>query len=397
MSYITLQTLTTSFRQAMQNTNGLNDHFVLYESEINSRKDYNYPICITEIPNSFVENINRGRETFKVVCFILKQNTENLSPVNTSSLYDDCISLFDSWLSNVMAQRDGEYILDRESVEIDRLQKFGADLCYGCKVTFNLIVPSVLIGSSSTAALNTTNILAHFNPKLGVTINYNSLSWASSQGLTITDSQLSLDVVRPAYSTISDSWIFQDITGTFQTAQPLFLNNVSMSSTSWSIFMLLKTEPNPQFMTLFSTKVTSDSSAPIIIAKIFPNNQANTNHPNELQITTEEGEGQHISIPVGDVSISTLLQKEFTPIGIVNDGVAEKIYIYIGTRERLELDVYDDNQWNNRDLYFGGTAYDDAIEVSLNPYVGQLKDILIYDEAVSSEKATNINEFLYRQ
>ncbi len=386
-SYITLKTLTDSFRGAVTSTSGLNEHHQLYESEINSIKDYNYPICVTEIPNSSIENVNRAKETFEVTCFILKQNTDNV--VVTSSLYDDCLGLFDSWLSNLMIQRDGNYILENDSIQIDRLQKFGADSCYGCKVTFNLVVPSVLIGSSQSVVLNMTNSLARFNPKLNVTINQGSLTWVSPQGLVITESTLSNDTFQPSYSTVSDSWIFQDKTGTFGNAESLKLNDVSMPTTSWSIFMLVKTEPINEHMTLFSTLNAAGSSH--VRVEILSNT---SNFPSQIKVATETSE----VINSGDLNVSELLSKEFTPIGLVNDGSNEKFYIYIGNEDRLELDLYDDNQWNNRDLYFAGAGISSfAINITMNPFVGELKDIIIYTEAVDNDKAKSINQFLYQQ
>ena len=64
--------MTDSFGAAQNNVVGLNSHYVLYESEINSIKNINYPTIVTEVPNSSIENVNRGMETFEVVVFVLK-------------------------------------------------------------------------------------------------------------------------------------------------------------------------------------------------------------------------------------------------------------------------------------------------------------------------------------
>lgn len=144
MSYKGMQDLHQDFRNAVGLTSGLNEFYMLNESEVNKLKNISYPVCISSIPNSEISDINRAYEEYSMTVLILKLDSKSNTEFESIGLYDDCVNLFTKLTDNLMAQRDGSLVFNKESFEIERVSRLGNDLATGVRVRFNLLAPSEL-------------------------------------------------------------------------------------------------------------------------------------------------------------------------------------------------------------------------------------------------------------
>lgn len=144
-TYKTLSNLRDSIQAATVDIVGINSFYMIDESEVNKLHNISYPTCILEIPNSSVSNLNKAWEDYDLSFLILKKKLKTYTDSEYIDLYDDCVSLFGSLLENILAQRLGDYVADRESIEIERIHKFGNDVATGVKVNVTISMPSILI------------------------------------------------------------------------------------------------------------------------------------------------------------------------------------------------------------------------------------------------------------
>lgn len=417
-TYKTLKNLTDSFGAAQNNVDGLNSHHVLYESEINSLKNINYPAIITEIPNSSIENVNRGMEKFEVVAFILKQELTRLD--NQAELYDHCLGLFDSWLSELMVQRGGSYILLKDSINIGRIQKFGNDSSYGCKIEFEMLVPSVVIGSSGSITLDSSNLYAFYDSSNGVTLSVtHGVTWAmhsgSKTGFTyVKSSTLEDDEVFTAYSTVSDSFIFEPAYGQFNHAATLEIQDVSFGGTDWTVSMLIRRDLTNGLSTFFSTaKVIEGGTYNINTGFPFVRlqlcGQDHPSYPNQIFMTTS-GQGQPNILGITEENVAKheggnilnageIINNEFTPITFVNNQLEGKVFVHLGNEPVAVINICDNSIWSMRHMWLMGAAHvADSLKYS-NTYMenAELKDVILYSEAKTRDECLNINKYLYRR
>ena len=418
-TYKTLKNLTDSFGAAQNNVVGLNSHHVLYESEINSIKNINYPTIVTEVPNSSIENVNRGMETFEVVVFVLKQELTKLD--NQAELYDDCLALFDAWLSELMTQRGGEYILIKDSIDIERLQKFGNDSSYGCRVEFEMLVPSVIVGSAESLALDSQNLYAYYDSSYDVTLSVQSgVVWGmhsgSKTGLTnITSSILADDELFTAYSTVSDSFIFEPMYGQFNHAATLEVKDLSFSGSNWTISMLVRIDNGTSQFTscLFSTAKIIDGTFNVNTSPAYIRMElvhtGNDNYANGIILRTQ-GAGQPNESGLSENNVAKhqdgsilnageVISKEFTPITFVNDATQGKVFVHLGNEPVAEINVCDNSSYTDKHMWLMGAAHISGSLAYTTNYMAnsELKDVIFYSGIKSRQQCLDINKYLYRR
>lgn len=382
MNYKSIRNIFSDFSTAVSNTEGLNQLYMFDESEINKIRNYNYPVCIIEPPNSRVSDINRAYEEYEMVCFILKPERKDKSDIYSISLYDDCMSLFHNMMKKILAVRDGEYILNEDSIQIERISKFGADLTRGVKLTFTLLAPSALGFASSSAPISLpyeTNLKGFYLASSGVSVNYNSILWQPLKPLnsTLNISHLESDKIVPFGGEV---FSFENPI-TITSSEALQIPSISFSSASFTVFakVFISDEPTTDHMTLFSfskdaqedyfrARVTSgggiDGSLTLLI-------DDDTSATSDILTTVDLK-------PYGDSS-------ELKTIAIVNDHVNQKTIIYTED-DTTEVASFRDDTISNSQFIFGATKLNEY--VIYQGFVGSLQGLAIYDEAVS---ASNVN------
>ena len=181
MSFKSLQNLATDFASSWYLASTSKSFHLITESEINGLKNTSYPLCVVEPPSSKISDINKAREEYDLTCFILIKKSSREVEYNPASLYDESLSLFNNFIGFLAAQRNGQYLIDRESFAIERVSRFGADMSIGIKVDFTLLAPSKLAFAGATVTLPalpyTTDLFSYHNSIFGVTTTENSMSW----------------------------------------------------------------------------------------------------------------------------------------------------------------------------------------------------------------------------
>ena len=387
MSYTTLKTLRASFASAVDATAGLDSFYMMDDSEINKIHNYNYPACVVEIPNSTIDNINRAWEDYEMSCFILKPKPRTVTDLDSIELYDDCVNLFSTFLSNLMKQREGDYVLDRESVIIERITNFGNDRCTGCKVSFNLKVPSVLI-SGTAATLYSTNLYAHFSPTSGVSRTSSALTWdsVSADSHSLTGSGESNEVI-PYFNEANNAFIFTG--NNYSNVEVMELSSVSFTNQNFSVFtkVFIPETAGISHSTLFN--FAADSEGDYLVLKIT----SSGTHEGKFQLTVDDSRGNVYGFITNDVTPVAQVGK-YAIVGFIND--------YSNEESRLVIDnvtytstMYRDDVITSSLMHIGGhhllENYDSyGLE-------GNLKDVVIYDEALSSDNTSDVVNYLLAQ
>ena len=354
MNYKSIRNIFSDFSTAVSNTEGLNRLYMFDESEINKIRNYNYPVCILEPPNSRVSDI----------------------------LYDDCMSLFHNMMKKILAVRDGEYILNEDSIQIERISKFGVDLTKGVKLTFTLLAPSALGFASSSTPISLpyeTNLKGFYLASSGVSVNYNSILWEPLKPLnsTLNISHLESDKIVPFGGEV---FSFENPI-TITSSEALQIPSISFSSASFTVFakVFISDEPTTDHMTLFS--FSKDAQEDYFRARV----------------TSGGGIDGSLTLLIDDDTSATsdvLTSVDLKPYGdsfnlktiaIVNDHVNQKTIIYTedGTNE---VASFRDDTISNSQFIFGATKLNEY--VIYQGFVGSLQGLAIYDEAVS---ASNVN------
>ena len=131
MSYTSLQEISSAFARAVGNTVGLNTYKMIDESEINQIRDIKYPCLIVEVPNSNVLSINRAYEEYEISSFVLYGYDSTKDYKQEVAVYDQAIDKLEKVITDLIAQRNGDFIVENDSFEIERIKNFGADKSIG--------------------------------------------------------------------------------------------------------------------------------------------------------------------------------------------------------------------------------------------------------------------------
>tara|TARA_B110000977_G_scaffold58511_1_gene79544 strand:+ start:3533 stop:4708 length:1176 start_codon:yes stop_codon:yes gene_type:complete len=382
MNYKSLQNIYNDFNTAVSNTSGLNELYMFDESEINKINNYNYPVCIIEPPNSKVSDINRAYEEYELVCFILKPESRTHSDYHSLSLYDDCMSLFHTMMNKILATRDGEYILNEDSLQVERLTKFGADLNKGVKVTLTLLAPSSLGFSAASEPITLpyeSNLKAFYHSASGVLVNSNSIAWTPIKplGSSLNMTHLSSDNL---VSFDGADFVFESPV-TFSNSEALQIPSISFSSASFTVFakVFISQEAVNDSMTLFS--FSKDAQLDYFRARVKTGGGVEGDLEllvdDDTSATTESFSSVDLR-PYGNSS-------ELKAIALVNDHANQKTILYTET-DSYELSSFRDDVISNSKFIFGATELNENFVYQ--GFVGKLKSLAIYDEAVSP---SNVN------
>lgn len=166
-SYKTLEVLSEDLAAAVTGTNGLNTFKFDDMEALNADHNISYPLCMVMPPDSSIPNINRAREEYNMTVYILDVTT---SSDTRAQEYDKALRLYTEWMSNLMHQREGSYILGQE-IEIDRVRNIGNDKTIGVKISFSILAPSVLIDTNPE---DLTPVNLYQNTPNYVWVNYGS-------------------------------------------------------------------------------------------------------------------------------------------------------------------------------------------------------------------------------
>tara|TARA_R110002020_G_scaffold153128_3_gene332262 strand:- start:1188 stop:2351 length:1164 start_codon:yes stop_codon:yes gene_type:complete len=384
MSYTTLNTLNTSFSDAVSTTAGLDSFLMIDISELNGHHNVNYPLCIIEPPNSSVSNINKSWEEYEFSCFVLQVDDSSISNV---AQYDTCLALHQNFLASLMKQRDGDYVLVKDSITIERVRNIGNDNLIGVKVEFNMLIPSVLINDSTPLSLHSDNLVGHWGADEGVDESSAAAFWTNKSGHdTLHLSPYLSTAFAPYYDPIDKEFIFKEDSPT--DADNLRLVAYEWNTRDYSFFFKIKAGSNSSGTnnTLFKWRLDSESD--YSVGYFIPSGSSNAQALEIRGVWTGGGSSadttQHsttVNLPIGSYQV----------IGIINDAGKDETRIVSSSGVEVLSNVWKDDSITNSDLHIGSYgAAGDATE----GFEGSLKDVVLYRDALSDEEAISVVTYL---
>tara|TARA_R110002074_G_scaffold132685_2_gene276129 strand:+ start:427 stop:1596 length:1170 start_codon:yes stop_codon:yes gene_type:complete len=385
MSYTTLSSLSSSFSSAVGNTAGLDSYLMIDISELNANHNVDYPLCVVELPNSSIGNINKAWEEYEISCYILQVDDSSLSNIPQ---YDYCTTLFTNLLSSLMGQRQGSYSLDKESVSIERVRGVGNDNLIGVKVEFNLLIPSILAieANAIPVAIPTNNLYAHFTPSSSsVSRTSSALSWVAAspnQSKIITHTSHGNKNI-PYYSSTQEFFLFQG--NIVSDTEQIVLNNTSFTNANFSIFMKVFI-PNNSGEVSGSTLFHFPSGSDYVRVSVISDGI----HEGKFQLAVSDSGGADNEALFTTDQTPLGSSSDYGTFGFVNDYTNSKSYIYIN-KLRFESSVFSDAVITSSNLHLG--AYHIATDIDTNGFEGEMKNVAIYDGAVTVTEAETIVDY----
>ena len=401
MSYKGIKDLYNDLNLAVSKVSGLNQFYMLDESEVNKLRNINYPVCISSIPNSSVSNINRAYEEYSMTLLVLKKSSRLSSDYTELSLYDDCMDLFSSLSDEIMGQRNGSLIVQQDSFEIERVSKLGNDLATGIRVNFTLLAPSSLTFNDTTVndwTLN-TNLFALFNGSLGVVRTNDSLSWISQlpTGSPKTITHYDENNI-PEYSPPRFTFSLPQTNPN----EGFSIENVTFSTANWSVFFKMSVESVTQTDNQVLLRITDPSSGDGFIFGLGTHSgstdsqQAQDGRP-FYQIDDDNDLGSGGSVT--DVNIASAIFETSadleplseTVVGIVNDSTNDKLHLYVGAGNAqisYEESGSHSNQFSQSKILIGTSEL--VHPIGYRGFVGTISHIAIYDAALSEAEASTV-------
>lgn len=409
-TYKTLSNLRDSIQAATVDIVGINSFYMIDESEVNKLHNINYPTCILEIPNSSVSNLNKAWEDYDLSFLILKKKLKTHTDSEYIDLYDDCVSLFGSLLENILTQRLGDYVADRESIEIERIHKFGNDVATGVKVNVTISMPSILIKDEiqesppisgqiySYYTSITDGLKFRYSGLYGFRKTSHSFVWNTIQG----DSE---PLIRSGINPTPDLNI----------SDGLFKARVKYQVEAHTPTELL---PSSSIRTMVRSGVTaaSDNQFSIFFSVHLPS--APNTYPDSTLFTLRDPNdiGNYISVSLGtyqsgenrmyvrygNVIRSTTnvaplgSETELLTFGIYNNPVSNLTNYYIDNGSSVSSGVFTSHSWDvsqglisNWDLYIGA-YYNLYTQEFSKQFVGLIDDIVFYDRALTASEITTL-------
>jgi hypothetical protein len=337
MSFKNIQNLATDFASSWYLASTSKSFHLITESEINGLKNISYPLCVVEPPSSKISDINRAREEYDLTCFILIKKSLREVDYNPASLYDESLSLFNNFIGFLAAQRNGQYVIDGESFDIERVSRFGSDMSIGIKVNFTLLAPSKLAFAGTTPALSTlpyTNNLWSFHTSVfGVTTTDGYMSWLpliNNTGGTFALASEETDQV-PTLTTRNTI----DFSAPTDTSSSESLSNsfFTLNNADFTVFVTLQTpeEPSPSgYSTIFNIKGNNDLDNLILKIQNFGQSEGTM----YLDIVQDMGLGNNPRTSVGSYIVNTSNVKPYGTLGnpktiaLVHESSEGKIRVY---------------------------------------------------------------------
>jgi len=390
MSYTThrtLQDLNDSFISSVAQISSLNSFYMIDESEINKLKNINYPACILEIPNSSINNINKAWEDYDLSLFILQPENSLASDYFSITYYDSAVAIFKELLSELMAQRNGDYVVDMSSIEIDRISNFGNDKNIGINVRMTLTMPSILARVSTDVVADpatityTTNMMAYWSTLYRVERTDSSFNWNSYSNPTKHIQHIGTQPI-PAF--VGNKLKFSGITSPSANVEVLDSSQFTFSSANFSLFFKVyaPNEGGTTENTLF--QFISDSEGDYYRVSIVSSGASE----GQVKIFVDDSRGGNTTLnSVDSTPIGEPNNLEF--FGIVNDASNEKTTLYVGTNS-YDISIYRDDTISSNKFVLGGARLDFGDGFFSKGFEGRLSEVLIYDEAVSPTNVSTI-------
>tara|TARA_X000001382_G_scaffold130540_1_gene125768 strand:+ start:4706 stop:5890 length:1185 start_codon:yes stop_codon:yes gene_type:complete len=387
MSYKGIQDLHNDFNTAISNVSGLNEFYMLNESEVNKLKNISYPVCISSIPNSSISDINRAYEEYEMVLLILKLDSKANSDYESLKIYDECVDLFSKLSDEVIIQRGGIYIVEEDSLEIERVSKLGNDLATGVRFRFKLLTPSKIGYPPSEIKLSLTEGLRAFYTTFEseyVTATSSSIDWSPIQNPSNFANLKSFNINN--VPTFSNNLINFSNPNDTTNEECLKVNNVSTSGFNFTIIMSLyiSNESLNEQPTLFSFDDGTLNSE--FYAVSIVNAGGNIGEVNIVRkksgesIVTNVSSGLNL-FPYGSA-------KSVKNIAIVNDQSNTKTIIKTESSE-IEVSGSRDTAISNMDLILGARRVI-SLTSAQKGFVGSLKNFAIYDGALTSNQIEHV-------
>lgn len=400
MSYTSIQNLYAIFNSAVGQTTGLSSFHMINENEISKHKNYSYPLCVIEIPNSSISNVNRGWEEYEISCFIMTTIQDKVaSDYGKLAIYDNMAVLLEDFLTNTMFQRSGSIIVDRSSIEIERFDNRFSDKCRGIKATFNITTPSAL-GYFGAPQLPTFTergeLMGLFHGSINVNRSSNTnLTWETlyhdvGSGLLLTYHQQGVSIA-PTYE---GSGLTFPAPNDNNNLEALNLNqNITFSFSNFSLFFRLSNVDASVLSdnsTLFSIHDTSNEN--LLFAEII----SGGGNSGKIKINMD-GDSDSVADILTTYTLGgmpSILDTTTRTIGLIFK--QDEVKVYINNAEAANTYTVDVSAtplptFTAAEFYIGGFPFRGVSPTFLmKGFTGTLKHFAIYNEAVSQSKASTI-------
>lgn len=399
MSFKNIQNLTTDFASSWYLASTSKSFHLITESEINGLKNISYPLCVVEPPSSKISDINRAREEYDLTCFILIKKSLREVDYNPASLYDESLSLFNNFIGFLAAQRNGQYVIDGESFDIERVSRFGSDMSIGIKVNFTLLAPSKLAFAGTTPALATlpyTNNLWSFHTSVfGITTTDGYMSWLPLINNTGGTFDLTSEETDQVPTLTTRNTIAFSAPNDTSSAESLSNNFLTLSNGDFTIFMTLQTPEEPtsnESSVIFNIKGKDDNLDELSLRlQTFSGNQGQV----YVDIVQDNGLGSNPRTTAGSYNFPTALVKPYGTLGnpksiaLVHEASEGVIKFYW----QNELNVI-----NNREIeqeYIGGGVKTFRLGAKQtgtdnnSGLIGEVSNVAIYNEVVPQQEVIN--------
>tara|TARA_R100001443_G_scaffold117401_1_gene142097 strand:+ start:2213 stop:3475 length:1263 start_codon:yes stop_codon:yes gene_type:complete len=414
-TYSTLGNISVKFQQAADSTTGLGSYRMEDISDVNKTHNTNYPLLIIEPSTSTVENLNRGWERHTFTAYLLEPDGFKDNRVDVEH-YDSTQKLFSKFLDYLMKTRTGAFggvSVNKKGVRIERVKNLGNDKLMGVKVQFEVDMPSVLSeGSGSTSSLPTTNLHAHFKTTSGVTVGNSNLSWEAINNSSefVEESNLSGDTAAysiPAFSNVSNSWIFEGHSPHQSMMYPNFASGFP-STDNFSIFVLVKLKDDADTLSrcLFSSRATTANNESDDWFRLIYTNSGYTTggRKSQLGVQVDSLDGvdgsNHVNMFKEEISPDIEFDK-WMAIGFISDKTNQEGRIIVNNNPSFKINNYYDDYQNDidqKDLFIGAFAIASfAYSASFSSMNGEMKDVIIYQDALNDKNAKRVNEYLMRR
>ena len=400
MSFKSIQNLVTDFASSWYLSSNSKSFHLITESEINGLKNISYPLCVIEPPSSKISDINRAREEYDLTCFILIKKSLREVDYNPAALYDESLSLFNTFVGYLAAQRNGKYVIDGESFEVERVSRFGSDMSIGIKVEFTLLAPSKLAFAGTSATLDTlpytNNLWSFHNSVFGITTTSGYMSWLPLINNTGGTFALANEETSQVPTLTTRNTIAFSAPNDTNSSESLSNNSLTLSSGDFTIFMTLQTPEEPTSnisSTIFNIKGNNDNLDELSLRlQTYSGNQGQV----YVDIVQDMGEGNNPRTSVGTHIVPTAIAKPYGTLGnpktiaLVHEGSEGKIRVYW----QNELNVVQNREIEEEYIQGGSKTFRIGAKQTGSDnnsgLIAEVSNVAIYNEAVSQQNVISI-------
>tara|TARA_R100001244_G_scaffold9274_1_gene11345 strand:+ start:12797 stop:13219 length:423 start_codon:yes stop_codon:yes gene_type:complete len=137
MAVVTLATIKTKLSDAVTSTAGLESLEFTHISELTTKHNVSYPCLVFDIPDTTELNFNRDVEKYAIEVYVLDLNSSHAS---FDAHYDSTKTLMRTWYKALLDQNNLDIIIEREDIDIERVQNITPDIVSGVMVKLGLTV-----------------------------------------------------------------------------------------------------------------------------------------------------------------------------------------------------------------------------------------------------------------